>query len=167
MSFLDKFRADPMKVRTERVVIMKETSLWTSFCEEARMRAHTSINVFLAFVHLYAAPPRPITTPKHSAWSLICTCCKTGTWVPTHSASHVPVLDPMALLVIKGHASHTVNGRKGARHKRQGLADRSRSLSEVIGVGTSTSLQAPRTVRFKRQDVRHDPTEDRAKCHGE
>ena len=59
--------------------------------------------------------------------------CKLGT-------GQVPTLDPVAFVVIMGHASNKINDRKGARQNGQRLAQRSSSQGKVVAVRAGTSL---------------------------
>ena len=53
--------------------------------------------------------------------------------------SHVTVMDPSALFVVKGHASDGIDRREGIRHS-EGLAQGRSSEGKIVGVGTGTSL---------------------------
>ena len=69
----------------------------------------------------------------------------------------VPIVFPVTLFVIEGHASNSINRREGRCHRREGFArGRSRSEGEVVGVRAGASLQEPWSVRFRRQN-RHEP----------
>ena len=81
--------------------------------------------------------------------------------------SHIPMLNPMALLVMRGHARNTSDSRKGTRHNGQKLAQRNGGKSEVVSVRTGASLQKARATRFWREDRGQWPSEDRVESHGE
>ena len=132
------------------------------------MRAHTPTSLFLALVHLW------LQTARHNFHSQVL-----GMVLDLHLPedwdmgadpfrklrdSQVPVLDPVTLLVER-HAGNSDNSREGLCHCREGLTQRSRG--EVVGVGTGGSLQEPRSVRFQRQNNRHEPPVDRVESHGE
>ena len=149
---------------------MKETSLWTRLCDEVRMRAHTPTNLFLALVHLWLPTARP-NFHSHVLGMVL------DLHLPEHRDmgadpfrklrdSQVPVLDPVTLLVER-HAGNSDNSREGLCHCREGLTQRSRGESKVVGVGTGGSLQEARSVRFQRQNNRHEPPVDRVESHGE
>ena len=59
------------------------------------------------------------------------------------------------------------DGRKGRRHRREGLAQGSRSEGEVVGACTGAPLQEPWPVRFRRQNNRHELSVDGVESHGE
>ena len=65
---------------------------------------------------------------------------------------HISILNPMTCFVMEGHARHSIDSREGICDCRERLTQRSLSESRVVGVGTSTSMQKPRLVRFRRHD---------------
>ena len=90
------------------------------------MRAHAILNLFLALVHLCAGAAGPMTTPKIFGVITDLHGLKIGDMgadpLRKLGTDHVPILNPMALWESKGHARNLINGRKGARHNKQGLA---------------------------------------------
>ena len=66
----------------------------------------------------------------------------------------------------QGRTCDLVNRSKGDRHSRQGLAQGSMCMCKLISVSAGCSLQQPRSVRFRRQHMRHELREDRVKGHG-
>ena len=131
------------------------------------MGAQTATNLFLASVYLCAEASRPnhhsqiygvvrqkIRDMSDDAFRKLVT-------------SHVPILNSMTQLVIVGHARNTTDGRKGARHNGQRLAQRSSGKGEVVSARTGASLQKPQATRFWREDRGRQPSEDRVESHGE
>ena len=64
----------------------------------------------------------------------------------------IPTMDPVACLVVQGHACDYINCREGVSHNWKGFTQRGRSQSKIVSVGAGTSLQNPRTLKFGRQD---------------
>ena len=63
--------------------------------------------------------------------------------------SHIPILDLIALFVVMGHDSDSINRLEGAYHVREGFAQGGGGESKIVGVGAGSSLEKPRPLRFK------------------
>ena len=61
--------------------------------------------------------------------------------------SHIPILDPIALFVVMGHASDSINRLEGACHIREGFAQGGGGESKIVGVGAGSSLEEQLTSR--------------------